>query len=58
MSENQNVEWKENWRDEYLKWVCGVLKRTTSSYLAEFGKDYLDKKGATGKGTYYTLKGQ
>lgn len=23
MAENQNVEWKESWRDEYLKWVCG-----------------------------------
>ena len=23
MSENQNVEWKESWRDEYLEWVCG-----------------------------------
>ena len=23
MSENQNVEWKEMWRDEYLKWICG-----------------------------------
>ena len=23
MSENQNIEWKENWRDEYLKWICG-----------------------------------
>lgn len=22
-SESQNVEYKENWRDEYLKWVCG-----------------------------------
>ncbi len=21
--ENQQLEWKENWRDEYLKWVCG-----------------------------------
>ena len=21
--ENQNVEFKENWRDEYLKWICG-----------------------------------
>ncbi len=21
MSENQNVEWKESWRDEYLKCV-------------------------------------
>jgi len=24
----------------------------------ELEKEYLDKKGATGKGTYYTLKGQ
>ena len=23
MQENQNIEWKENWRDEYLKWICG-----------------------------------
>ncbi len=23
MTENQNVEWKENWRDEYIKWICG-----------------------------------
>jgi ATP-dependent DNA helicase RecG len=21
--ENQNVEWKESWRDDYLKWICG-----------------------------------
>lgn len=21
--ENQQVEWKESWRDEYLKWLCG-----------------------------------
>ena len=23
MAENQNVEFKETWKDEYLKWVCG-----------------------------------
>ncbi len=23
LSESQNVEYKESWRDEYLKWVCG-----------------------------------
>ena len=23
MKENQNTEWKESWRDEYLRWVCG-----------------------------------
>ena len=23
MPEHQMVEWKESWRDEYLKWICG-----------------------------------
>lgn len=23
MKENQCTEWKESWRDEYLKWICG-----------------------------------
>ena len=23
MAENQNIEYKESWRTEYLKWVCG-----------------------------------
>lgn len=23
MAENQNIEWKESWKDEYLKWICG-----------------------------------
>jgi len=23
MKEAQNIEWKENWRDEYIKWICG-----------------------------------
>ena len=23
MNENQNIEWKESWRDDYLKWICG-----------------------------------
>jgi ATP-dependent DNA helicase RecG len=22
-AENQNIEWKERWRDEYFKWICG-----------------------------------
>lgn len=22
MPEKQNTEWKESWRDEYLKWIC------------------------------------
>ncbi len=23
MKENQQSEWKESWRDEYLRWICG-----------------------------------
>ena len=23
MREHQQIEWKESWRDEYLKWICG-----------------------------------
>lgn len=23
MAENQNIEWKITWHDEYLKWICG-----------------------------------
>jgi ATP-dependent DNA helicase RecG len=23
MPKSQNIEWKESWRDEYLKWICG-----------------------------------
>jgi len=23
MQESQNIEWKEIWKDEYLKWICG-----------------------------------
>ena len=22
-TENENIEWKETWRDEYIKWICG-----------------------------------
>lgn len=34
MNENQNIEWKENWRDEYLKWICGFAN-------ADGGKIYI-----------------
>ncbi len=23
MTESQNIEYKQSWRDEYLKWICG-----------------------------------
>lgn len=34
VSESQNVEWKESWRDEYLKWICGFAN-------AQGGKIYI-----------------
>ena len=40
MSESQNIEYKESWRDEYLKWICGFAN-------AQGGKLYIgiDDKG-------------
>jgi ATP-dependent DNA helicase RecG len=25
MTESQHIEWKTSWRDEYLKWICGLV---------------------------------
>ena len=36
MAEKQNVEYKESWRDEYLKWICGFAN-------AQGGKIYIGK---------------
>ncbi|HBL76006.1 MAG: transcriptional regulator [Bacteroidetes bacterium GWF2_42_66] len=36
MAENQNIEYKESWRDEYLKWICGFAN-------ANGGKIYIGK---------------
>ena len=40
LSESQNIEYKETWRDEYLKWICGFAN-------AQGGRIYIgvnDKK--------------
>ncbi len=34
MAENQNVEWKESWRDEYLKWICGFADARTTGFMS------------------------
>lgn len=34
--ESQNIEWKEGWRDDYLKWICGFAN-------AQGGKIYIGK---------------
>ena len=37
MSENQNIEWKRSWRDEYIKWICGFANAVGGRL--EIGKD-------------------
>lgn len=44
MAENQNIEYKESWRDEYLKGICGFAN-------AKGGKMYIgidDKQNVVG----------
>ncbi|WP_340110976.1 AlbA family DNA-binding domain-containing protein [Maribellus mangrovi] len=51
MSENQNIEWKESWRDEYLKWISGFAN-------AKGGKIFIgknDKGEITGVENYKRL---
>ena len=38
MAESQNVEWKESWRDEYIKCICGFAN-------AQGGKIYIGTDG-------------
>ncbi len=33
MKENQHTEWKESWRDEYLRWVCGFANAEGGSLV-------------------------
>ena len=37
MPEGQNLEWKESWRDEYLKWICGCAN--AQGGVLEIGKN-------------------
>ena len=43
MAENQNIEYRESWRDEYLKWICGFAN-------AQGGKIYIGTNDILGKG--------
>lgn len=31
--ENQNTEWKESWRDEYIKWICGFANSQSGTLI-------------------------
>jgi len=51
MDEKQNIEWKQNWRDDYLKWVCGFTN-------SQGGKIYIgknDKGNVSGLDNYQKL---
>ncbi|MCB0518525.1 MAG: putative DNA binding domain-containing protein [Lewinellaceae bacterium] len=37
MAENQHIEWKSVWKDEYLKWICGFAN--ANGGRLELGKD-------------------
>ena len=40
MSESQLIEYKESWRDEYLKWICGFAN-------AHYKGEYHYRTGST-----------
>lgn len=51
MAEQQNIEYKQSWRDEYLKWVCGFAN-------AQGGRIYIgidDKGEVIGVGDFKKL---
>jgi ATP-dependent DNA helicase RecG len=37
MTENQNIEWKSSWQDEYFKWICGFANAQGGRLI--IGKD-------------------
>lgn len=43
-SENQHIEWKSSWRDEYIKWICGFANAQGGTLV--IGKN--DKGNITG----------
>jgi len=46
MPEHQEIEWKESWRDEYLKWLCGYAN-------ARGGTLFIGKVIGAGRATKY-----
>ena len=65
--ESQNVEFKSNWRDEYLKVitnkeyqvVCKVSRQTAARELLHMTRSNIFiRHGKTGRDMYYTLTGK
>ena len=51
MSERQNIEWKQSWHDDYLKWVCGFANAVGGTIY--IGKD--NKENVVGLPDYEKL---
>ncbi len=39
MKENQQTEFKQTWRDEYLKWICGFANAEGGKILIGVNDD-------------------
>lgn len=37
IKESQNIEWKESWRSDYFKWICGFANAQGGTLF--IGKD-------------------
>lgn len=48
MKEAQTIEWKQSWRDEYLKWVYGFAN-AEGGVLGDAGRTYLQAHAARDK---------
>lgn len=60
-SESQNIEYKESWRDEYLKWICGFAKcskisRVTALRILSSLDKYLELIGGKGTDYHYVMR--
>ena len=56
MPESHNIEYKANWRDEYLKWICGFANASGGQlYIGIDDKGLLKNMGTKGSSAIYKL---
>ena len=41
MTERQNIEWKEIWKDDYLAWICGFANAQGVKMMVFFSRNLL-----------------
>jgi len=44
MPEQQNIEYKTSWRDEYLKWICGFANANRGKVFRKMRNNNLKGK--------------